>query len=67
MTDRTHQQPTAVAMPRPLRRGILLPSMRWTEDREEVEREKQRLLALQGISARRWLMPPAPTNAPLGG
>lgn len=47
MTDETHQQPMGTPMPRRPRRGVFLPSMHWTEDRKEVEREKQRLLALQ--------------------
>lgn len=29
------------------RRGIFLPSMTWTENRQEVEQEKQRLLTMQ--------------------
>ncbi|MES2251666.1 MAG: hypothetical protein V4645_30655 [Pseudomonadota bacterium] len=47
MTDEANQKPTEDPKPRAPARGIFLPSMNWTEDKSEVEREKRRLLALQ--------------------
>ena len=38
---------TAAGRPDRASRGIFLPSMRWTFDRRDVEREQQRLLAMQ--------------------
>ena len=45
MTD--HMQTEGESSSDTQRRGIFLPSMTWTEDRQAVEQEKQRLLAFQ--------------------
>ena len=45
MTDKTRS--AVVSSPKQGQRGIFLPSMTWTADRQEVERERQRLLAMQ--------------------
>ena len=40
-------QSEGVSSPDMKRQGIFLPTMIWTEDRQEVEHEKQRLLTMQ--------------------